>query len=102
MDARLANPAELSGVLNNALIAVHRLRKCGFTQSESMRRSWEEFRAATDPLSVWLDQNTVELPHVQILQTDLLQAFNRHMADLGKQPSTKTSAVTQNRPMVVT
>lgn len=91
MDARLANSAELSGVLNKALLAQVGLRKHGFTQSESMRRSWEEFRAATDPLSVWLDQNTVELPNVQVPQTDLLLAFNKHMADHGKQPSTKTA-----------
>jgi putative DNA primase/helicase len=103
MDARLANPAELSGVLNNALLVLPRLRKCGFAQSESIRHSWEEFRAATDPLSVWLDQNTVELPNVQILQTDLLQAFNKHMGDLGKQPSTKTAfglALKRVRPKI--
>jgi putative DNA primase/helicase len=103
MDARLANPAELSGVLNNALSALVGLRKYGFTQSESMRRSWEEFRTATDPLSVWLDQNTVDLPNVQILQTDLLLAFNKHMANLGKQPSTKTAfglALKRVRPKI--
>jgi putative DNA primase/helicase len=104
MDARLAKPGELSGVLNKALCALPRLRKCGFTQGESMRRSWEEFRAATDPLSVWLDHNTVELPHVQILQTDLLQAFNKHMGNKGKQPSTKTAfglAIKRVRPNIV-
>jgi putative DNA primase/helicase len=104
IDARLAHPAELSGVLNKALLALPGLRKSGFTQSESMRCSWEEFRAATDPLSVWLDQNTVEGANVQILQTDLFLAFNRHMTDSGKQPSTKTAfglALKRVRPAIV-
>lgn len=56
-----------------------------------MNRAWDEFRTATDPLIVWLDQNTVEMPEAQILQSDLLQAFNKHLVDRGKQPLTKTA-----------
>jgi hypothetical protein len=56
-----------------------------------MRRAWYEFRTATDPLSVWLDQNTVELPGLQIPTKELLAAFNRHMSDAGKQGMTNTA-----------
>ena len=91
IDATLSDPGELSGVLNKALEALTNLRKGGFTQSESMRLAWDEFRTATDPLSVWLDQSTVELPNAQIPITELSSAFNRHMSECGKQSMTKTA-----------
>jgi putative DNA primase/helicase len=91
IDAALSDPGELSGVLNKALEALTNLREGGFTQSESMRLAWDEFRTATDPLSVWLDQSTVELPNAQIPITELLSAFNRHMSECGKQSMTKTA-----------
>ena len=103
MDAVLSHPDELSGVLNRALLAIPLIRKRGFTQSESMSRALDEFRTATDPLCVWLDHNTVERPNVQILQSDLLQAFNKYMVDCRKQPSTKTAfglALRRARPKI--
>ncbi len=59
LDAALADPGELSGVLNKALEVLPRLRKEGFTDCESTRRAMNEFRQSTDPLAVWLDQNTL-------------------------------------------
>jgi putative DNA primase/helicase len=92
LDAQLSDPAELSGLLNKALGALAAIRKRGgFTESESMKRSWSEFRTATDPLSVWLDRNTVELPNAQILQSELVAAFNQYTMDLGKPAMTKTA-----------
>jgi putative DNA primase/helicase len=91
LDARLAAPEEMSGVLNKALVALSQIRKHGFTQTESTRGAWEEFRTATDPLSVWLDQETVTGPNVQVSQAELFSEFNRHLVDLGKPAITKTA-----------
>ena len=89
LDARLAAPAELSGVLNKALVALAQIRKVGFTQADSMRQAWDDFRTATDPLSVWLDQNTVELPNAMVAMGDLMVSFNKHLLAAGKSPMTK-------------
>jgi P4 family phage/plasmid primase-like protien len=59
LDAMLADPAELSGVLNKALLALAAIRKHGFSDSESTRRAMDDFRQTTDPLAVWLDRNTL-------------------------------------------
>jgi P4 family phage/plasmid primase-like protien len=103
IDARLSDPAELSGVLNKALLALATVRHGGFTDSDSMRQAWNEFRTATEPLAVWLDRYTVELPNVQVLQAELFTAFNAYMTDLGKQHPTKTAfglALKRLRPRI--
>jgi P4 family phage/plasmid primase-like protien len=76
LDARLADPQELSGVLNEALAVLPRLRQRGFTVSETMRQASEEFRQTTDPLAVWLERYTVEHPDAMIAKDALVQAYN--------------------------
>jgi putative DNA primase/helicase len=101
LDARLADPDELSGVLNKALIALQQVRKGSFTQSESMREAMNDFKTATDPLSVWLDKNTVMLPTASVPKHDLMAAFNKHLVDSGKAPMTNMAfglAVRRARP----
>jgi P4 family phage/plasmid primase-like protien len=75
-DARLADPQELSGVLNKALSALPRVREHGFTLSPSMRQAAAEFRQITDPLGVWLDRTTIEHPDAMISKEALVQAYN--------------------------
>jgi len=84
LDARLSDPAELSGVLNRALEALPRLRGQGFTESASMRQAWLELRATTDPLAVWLDAATVEDPETFIAKHDLCRAYNQHCRSHGR------------------
>jgi putative DNA primase/helicase len=91
LDGRLADPAELSGVLNKALYALEKIQHNGFTQSDSMRAAWADFRSATDPLIVWLDQNTVTLPNAMVPKADLITAFNKHLTDAGRPAITKTA-----------
>ena len=76
LDAALANPDELSGVLNKVLDTLPELKKWGFTESESMKRAWGEFRETTDPVGVWLDNHTEELPDAMVVKRDLLIAYN--------------------------
>jgi putative DNA primase/helicase len=84
LDARLAAPGELSGVLNRALEVLPRVRKHGITITSSMREAGSEFRAATDPIERWLDQNTVEHPNCKISKEALLRKFNRDAPQDGR------------------
>jgi P4 family phage/plasmid primase-like protien len=77
LDGRLSSPDELSGVLNRALEILPRVRREGFTESDSMREAWEEFKAMTDPVSVWLENNTVEHADALVPKSALLTAYNR-------------------------
>ena len=59
----LSEPAEQSGLLNRALDLLSRLRAAGrFSTSESVAKAFSDFHAATDPLTVWLDGQTMEGP----------------------------------------
>jgi len=88
LDAKLADPAELSGVLNKALDALERLdRNRGFSEPESVQEAWRDFHATTDPLAVWLDCHTVETPDAIVSKKALRAAYNAG-AD---QPLTETA-----------
>jgi len=91
LDRRLRDPVELSGVLNKALRALVVIRKGGFSQSESMSLAHSEFRNVTDPLSVWLDRNTVDVPGAVIPKGDLVRAYNAACEAAGRAPMTKTA-----------
>lgn len=76
LDAMLADPKELSGVLNMALAHLPRVLDQGITEAESMRKAWYEFKEVTDPQQVWLDLNTVEGPEMFVEKGELLKAYN--------------------------
>ena len=76
LDAQLADPNELSGVLNKALEVLPSLRQRGFTESPSMQQALEEFRQVTDPLGVWLDRTTQDAPDEYIPKGSLVQTYN--------------------------
>ena len=66
-----------------------------------MHEAWDEFRTATDPLSVWLDQYTISLPTAMVAMAELMAAYNKHLMDTGKTPTTKTAfglAIKRARP----
>lgn len=91
LHARLTDPTELSGLLNKALAALDRLReRNAFTVSDSMVAAWTDFRTTTDPLSVWLDQNTISGDRYQVARTDLLRVFNASEATAGRAPYSET------------
>ena len=83
LDAKLADPAELAGVLNKALDALPRLRGEGFTEAPSMREAWDEFRQTTDPFTVWLERSTVQTSDAIVPKDDLRKAYNFHANDKG-------------------
>ncbi len=103
LDAMLADPAELSGVLNKALLALEAIRKHGFTESESTRRAMDDFRQTTDPLAVWLDRNTVVHPTGVVVADRLWDEYNRDCVAKGRPTISKNAlgrAIVQLRPTV--
>lgn len=75
LDAELSDPREQSGVLNMAVEAWRRVKSEGFSESESTRRALEEFRDTTDPLSVWLEKNTVDKPDAVASKNELRSLY---------------------------
>lgn len=84
LDARLSDPAELSGLLNRALDALPVIRQGHFTESASTRAAFDEFRRTTDPLAVWLDENTVERSGAFIPKDELRRAYSQACHDNGR------------------
>jgi P4 family phage/plasmid primase-like protien len=83
LDARFK--AELPGLLNRALAALPRVLEGSIPQSQSMRDAYKEFRSATDPLTVWLDEAVVAAPGYSFIPKDLLvKRFNGYCMARGK------------------
>lgn len=90
LDARLADPKELSGVLNRALEVLPEVLKRGVAETKSMRDAWREFRHTTDPLSVWLDRNIVQHASAVVPKGDLYRAYTQACEQSGRpSPSDK-------------
>lgn len=83
LQAQLADPQELSGVLNKALKALPGIRCNGLTQSASMREAATEFRQETDPMAAWLEQEVVENPRAWATKRLLCQSYNKTAGENG-------------------
>jgi hypothetical protein len=76
LDNTLASSAEMSGALNRALPRLRKIRRAGqFTETESTRDQWREFQRAADPLSLWLETNTVPSGAALVFQNELHAAY---------------------------
>jgi putative DNA primase/helicase len=104
IDAALADPKELSGVLNHALPALQRVRSRGrFTETASTKRAMSEMQQVTDPLAVWLDRETVTQPQAFVACRTLLAAYNEECSRRGRPVSNATAfgmAVRRLRPNI--
>ena len=89
LDARLADPTELSGVLNKALEALPNVRANGITETQTMKAAWHEFRQTTDPKGVWFDKDTIEGTDQVVIKDDLWLAFQRDCERRGRPCGTK-------------
>lgn len=105
LDAELQDPRELSGVLNRALVGLLKVRaRNRLSQPESVKEALEEFRATTDPLSTWLDRNTIEHPNAMVAQKELAAAYNAHCEENGSPGMSAQSfgkAISRARPDVL-
>jgi putative DNA primase/helicase len=103
LDAMLADPAELSGVLNKALEALAAIRTRGLSASASTNRATDEFRQATDPLAVWLDRKTTLHPDAVTPKDQLHREYCHDCSKAGRPTITKTAfglAMKKLRPTV--
>ncbi len=91
LDGLLAEPRELSGLLNRALDALPRLRTKGFTTSDTLSGALTEFREATDPLTVWLNQHVDDDVTAFIPKCELMTAYNSAGTAAKRPPMTGTA-----------
>lgn len=87
LDAELAAPEELSGVLNKALKTLGR----DLTVTASMKESHDAFREVTDPVAVWLAKRTIANPEAMIPPSELLEEYNYDAANNERPLMNKTS-----------
>ncbi len=105
IDAKLSDPAELSGVLNKALEFLPQIREFGLTETQSMKLAHADFRQATDPLAVWLDRATIMSPDLMTSQDTLRKAYNEEAMRRERAPLSSQAfgrAFKQLRPNVQT
>jgi putative DNA primase/helicase len=92
LDARLAAPSELSGLMNKAVVAIGAIRqRRGFTEAKSVSRAGREFVRLTDPAAVWLDAMTSKHPDAMVAKKTLFEAYNGSARKEGRAPITQTA-----------
>ena len=90
LDAKLSSHQELSGVLNRVVPALRRIRSTDrFTEAKSVRQQWKELQWATDPLSLWLESETVSSQSAMVSQDELHAAYARDCLNTNRSIMTK-------------
>ncbi len=92
LDAQLAAPSELSGLLNKALGAVAAIRtRGGLHEPESVSGAGHEFVQLTDPVAAWLNSTTMQSPDGIVAKDALLAEYNRTAVREGRPIITPTA-----------
>ena len=92
LDAQLAAPSELSGLLNKALGAVAAIRtRGGLHEPESVCGAGHEFVQLTDPVAAWLNSTTMQSPDGMVAKDVLLAEYNRTAVREGRPIITPTA-----------
>ena len=90
IDAKLSCSRELSGVLNLVLPALRRIRsKDRFTETRSIRQEGKEFQWAADPLSFWLESETISSASSSVSQDELHAHYARDCLNTNRPIMTK-------------
>lgn len=85
LDAMLASPEELSGVLNKAIEGWRRLQlNRSFTRAKSLETALQNFRAACNPLEAWVQSHTELKPGARIEGDALYEAYRLHCEETGQ------------------
>ncbi len=104
LDAELSAPGELSGMFNRCLDALRKMRVTRrFSKPASVQQAWQDFRATTDPVAVWLDRFTIDAPECIVTQQHLRVACNAAAEREGRPALTAKSfgqAIARLRPAV--
>jgi P4 family phage/plasmid primase-like protien len=92
LDAQLAAPSELSGLLNKALSAVAAIRtRGGLHEPESVCGAGHEFVQLTDPVAAWLNSTIMQSPDGMVAKDVLLAEYNRTAVREGRPIITPTA-----------
>jgi len=92
LDAQLAAPSELSGLLNKALVALPGIRtRGGLHEPESVCGAGHEFVQLTDPVAAWLNSTTIPCPDEMVAKDVLLVEYNRTAVREGRPIITPTA-----------
>jgi putative DNA primase/helicase len=75
IDAELTDPREQSGALNRALKWIRSVESKGIKPPASCVEALSDFRAATDPVGKWLEQNIMVGPSYYIGKDQLYQSI---------------------------
>jgi putative DNA primase/helicase len=86
LDGMLADPGQLSGLLNKALDALPQVRSRGISVTPSTTRALSEFRQTSDPLAAWLDRHTELLPSAVISKRKLIDAYKAECEQMRRPP----------------
>jgi putative DNA primase/helicase len=90
LDAKLSSSRELSGVLNRVLPALRRIRKKDrFTEARSVIHQGRELQLASDPLSLWLEIETISSGSSLVSQDELHAAYARDCLNTNRPIMTK-------------
>jgi len=98
---RLTTETELSGLLNYALVSLHKVLADGIEETPTMKKAWLSLKEITSPIEVWLNANLYDDAKVHVTRKALLRAYNRHAEKTGKgaeTPECFTKAVKEWRP----
>ena len=87
LDKQLADPKELSGLLNLALDGLDRLRRTGrFSQSMSTRKAFHEFESVSDDLGGWVERNFIFVADGSFPVEELRGSYNRYRTNNRRPP----------------
>jgi putative DNA primase/helicase len=75
LDAMLAQPQELSGVLNMAVAYWPLIQADGLSSPESCQQALEDFRSIADPIRAWLEREVEQDPKGCIAKRDLWERY---------------------------
>jgi len=90
LDHRLSAAHEISGALNRALPAARRLRRNNrFSETQSVRRTCQDFEVTSDPFRIWLEAETECTPASLISQSALHAAHAQACLQTNRAPITK-------------
>lgn len=84
LKAELAQPNELSGLLNKALSQYEKIREYGYTVTPSMVAAGNEFRNLTDPLTAWVQENVHSSYSAMVGREYLFSQYNASCARSGR------------------
>jgi len=98
---KLTTPEELSGLLNWALVGLHRLQKTGhFTKSLTADELQELYESMSDPITAFIETRLIQSTSGAELKDDVYRAYYKFCRDKGYVAVTKRTLTTELKPRI--